>query len=378
LSREDKAVTIKSFFADTVAEAIREARKELGEEAMLLKSRRAQEDARHLGAYEVVFGATEGVLADATPSTGTARAASASEGIWDEPSMALSVPAPATAPTPAARPRPSSASALYYKLIELDFDEWLAAEFAERVQGRLLAEEFSEADGSGPRLVGDDGVRRAIALEAERLLPRDSNLDGGLAALIGPPGGGKTSAIVRLAVAYGLAQKRHVVLLAASDHRVAAPGLLRQYAALLGVEFHEAASVDELRERTEQRNEGDLMLIDTPGYGPRDSEQAKALAEFLAERDEIQKHLVLPATLKGEDLQAPVERFEAFGTDRLLFTKLDEAARCGSAFSQAWSSRKPVSFLTTGQQVPGDLVPANRFDLAALLQTRDVAMASAA
>jgi flagellar biosynthesis protein FlhF len=369
-------VTIKSFFADTVAEAIREARKELGEEAMLLKSRRAQEDARHLGAYEVVFGkVAEGVSVDITAAPAIARSSSSSssEGIWDEPSTAVAVSAPA-----AARPRPSGASALYYKLIEMDFDEWLAAEFAERVQARLLADEFADADDSGPRLVGDDGVRRAISLEAERLLPRDSSLDGGLAALIGPPGAGKTSTIVRLAVAYGLAQQRRVVLLAASDHRVPAPGILRHYAALLGVEFHEAASVEELGDHVERRNEDDLMLIDTPGYGAREGERSRELAEFLAGHDEIQKHLVLPATLKGEDLRSPIERFKAFGTGRLLFTKLDEAARCGSAFSQAWSSRIPVSFLTTGQQVPGDLVPANRFDLAALLQTRDAAMASAA
>jgi flagellar biosynthesis protein FlhF len=273
------------------------------------------------------------------------------------------------------------ANALFHKLIEMDFDERLAAEFSERVQARLVTEGFSASrDSAASRVgLGDDAVARAISLETARLLPQNSSLDGGLAALIGPPGGGKTSTIVRLAVAYGLAHGRRVVLLAAKDHRVAASGMLRQYAALLGVEFHDAAGVPELQDRVERRQEGELILIDTPGYGPRDREQARELADFLAQSGEIQKHLVLPATVKSEDLRSAAERFEAFGTGHLLFTKLDETAGCGSVFSLAWAVRKPISFFTTGQQVPGDLVSASRFDLAALLRTtRNAAMASAA
>jgi flagellar biosynthesis protein FlhF len=373
-------VTIKSFFADTVAEAIRDARKELGEEAMLLKSRRAADEARHLGAYEVVFGTTESLPAAVAPATAvTVRATAApavSEGIWDIPFEPLPAPVPS-----AAEPRPSGGNTLFHKLIEMDFDERLAAEFSERVQARLLTDGFSASRDSAPSRAGfgDEAVARAISLETARLLPQNSSLDGGVAALIGPPGGGKTSTIVRLAVAYGLAHGRRVALLAAHDHRVAASGMLSQYAALLNVEFHDAAGVAELQDRVERRREGELILIDTPGYGPRDQEQARELADFLAQSGEIQKHLVLPATVKSEDLRSAVERFEAFGTGHLLFTKLDETAGCGSVFSLAWAVRKPISFFTTGQQVPGDLVSASRFDLAALLRaTRSAAMASAA
>ena len=117
-------MTIKSFFADTVAAAMREARKELGEEAMLLKSRRAPDESRHLGAYEVVFGVVQAAgeqasgpqdtLADVAVSNGVpsigaaanglhangsaakgaapngvAAAFAASESIWDIPSIRL-------------------------------------------------------------------------------------------------------------------------------------------------------------------------------------------------------------------------------------------------------------------------------------------------
>jgi flagellar biosynthesis protein FlhF len=360
------AMTIKSFFADTIAAAIREARAELGEEAMLLKSRRAPDEARHLGAYEVVFGV---VQADR-------REAPASESIWD-----VSFEASARAAQTAALARPR-ADALYGKLIELEFDEPLAADFAARVQARLAAEGFSGKDSrAGVVASAEAAVEQAISLEAERFFERNAGLDGrgnGIAALIGPPGGGKTSTVVRLAVAYGLAKGRRVVLLAANDHRVAAAGKLLHYASLLGVECHAACRPQELAGHLNRAQEGDLVLIDTPGYGPRDREHAQSLAEFLAQRPEIQKHLVLPATLKTDDLRAAVERFEVFGTGSLLFTRLDETARFGAAFSEAAACRKPISFLSSGQRVPGDIEAASQFPWAALLRAQEGAMASAA
>lgn len=370
-------MTIKSFFADTVAAAIREARAQLGEDAMLLKSRRAPQEARHLGAYEVVFGVLQAApQASSRLASSSARPTGVSEGIWDVPFETAW-----QSSHTAGSERPSS-GALYRKLLELEFDERLAAEFAERVQARLLAEDFAGTGSTaGPTAPREDDVERAISLEAERFFERDTALDsegGGVAALIGPPGGGKTSTVVRLAVAYGLAKARPVVLLAANDHRVAATGRLLHYASLLGVECHAACRPQELGDRMKRRQEGDLILIDTPGYGPRDMEHAQPLADFLAQRREIQKHLVLPATLQADDLRAAVARFEVFGTDRLLFTRLDETARCGPAFSEAAASRKPISFLASGQQVPGDIAPASRFPLAALLRIREGAMASAA
>jgi flagellar biosynthesis protein FlhF len=359
-------MTIKSFFADTVAAAIREARAQLGEEAMLLKSRRAPEEARHLGAYEVVFG----VLRTPHSMAGMLDAA-ASESIWD---------VAAETGCPPARPaalQPPNADALYRKLLELEFNADLAAEFAGRVQARVLGEDFS---GAGPE-APESTLARAISLEAERFFERDSLIeteDCAAVALIGPPGGGKTSIVIRLAVAYGLAKQRRVILLSAKDHRAAAAAKLAHYASLLGVEVQLGCRPQELGERVKSGRAGELILIDTPGFGPRDMEQAQPLAEFLSQRDEIQKHLVLPATLKAEDLRAVAERFEILGIDRLLFTRLDETARCGPAFSEAAAGGKRISFLTSGQQVPGDIMPAREFPLAALLRTRQDAMASAA
>jgi flagellar biosynthesis protein FlhF len=197
-------------------------------------------------------------------------------------------------------------------------------------------------------------------------------------ALIGPPGSGKTSVAVRIAVSYGLALDRPVVFLAADDHRVGADAKLQQFAALLGVEYAATRNVADLREQINTRDENTLILIDTPGLAPGELDQAEKIATFLAQRRDIQKHLVLPATMKSDDMQAAIERFEIFGTDRLLFTRLDETDRLGPAFSEAAASRKPISFLTVGQQVPGDMMPARDFSLPALLGNQKQKMLTAA
>jgi flagellar biosynthesis protein FlhF len=360
-------VRIKSFFADTVAAAIREARQELGEEAMLLKSSRAPEDAMHLGVYEVVFGVSQD----------SADPLEDSEGIWN------AAPAAAGQPQAADGPEFADAAALYQRMIELDFGERLAVEFVERVNARLLAEGLGAPDdfASDHEEPSKEVVERVIALEAERFFRRDSSLgenSGGVAALIGPPGCGKTSTVVRLAVACGLAQGRRVVLLAAHDHRIGATGRLLQYASLLGVECHSAASPKELWESLKRHKQEDLILIDTPGFGPRDMEQARVLADFFAQRRDVETHLVLPATMKADDLRAAAERFEVFRIDRLLFTRLDETSRPGPVFTEAATSRKPISFLTTGQQVPGDIQPASQFHLPSLLGKPKARMVSAA
>jgi flagellar biosynthesis protein FlhF len=360
-------VRIKSFYADTVAAAIREARKDLGEEAMLLKSRRAPEDVRQLGVYEVVFGVSQ-AAGDALDD---------SEGVWRAASPAAGRAQAAEGPAFA------DAEALYQRLVELDFGERLAAEFVERVKARLLAEGLGGPDDftSSHEAPGEDVVERVISLESERFFRRDSTLgqeSGGIAALIGPPGSGKTSTVIRLAVACGLGQGRRVILLAASDYRIGATGRLLQYASLLGVECHAAGNPRDLRDGLKHHKEQDLTLIDTPGYGPRDMEQARPLADFFAQRQDVETHLVLPATMKADDLRAAVDRFEAFRADRLLFTRLDETARPGPVFSEAATSRKPISFLTTGQQVPGDILPASQFSLPALLGKPKARMVSAA
>ena len=132
------------------------------------------------------------------------------------------------------------------------------------------------------------------------------------------------------------------------DFRVAGADQLRSYAAILGAGFQALDNVGALAQALDEYRGKRLVLIDTPGYGPRDMDRAADLARFLSTRPDIATHLVLTASMKSADLTHVAERFEIFRPSSLLFTRLDETACFGTAFSLSVRQRKP------------DLVPGNR------------------
>jgi len=138
----------------------------------------------------------------------------------------------------------------------------------------------------------------------------------------------------------------------------AADGQLRSHASILGAGFQAAETLRALAQAIEERHAKSPNLIDTPGYGPNDWEDAGDLARFLASRLDIEVHLVLSASMKSADLSRVVDRFEIFRPGKLLFTRLDETGTFGPIGNEAARTGKPVSFLASGRQIPEDLAPA--------------------
>jgi flagellar biosynthesis protein FlhF len=342
-----------------VAAAIREARQDLGEDALLLRSRRAPEEYVRFGAYEVVFGVQESPEEEPSGHAPEERHAHSREVLdFSE----------AGATEPSRRQKRLSAT-----LIGFDLDKPLARSLAARIEARLPAPKPGlKRSKKGQFQRRPDCARQVMREELDRFFPRDLGAEGDFGgrvlAVCGPPGSGKTSAILRLAVRYGVAYGRRTVLLAAEDHRIAGSERLLRHAELLGVECRLADSLEELGKALESRRKNDFFLIDSPGLARREVKSAAELAAWLAASNEIQRHLVLPATMKRSDLQDCIRSFAPFRPDRLLFTKLDETREYGSIFSAAAASGIPISFLTSGQQAPGNILPASRLRLSRLLQ----------
>jgi flagellar biosynthesis protein FlhF len=206
--------------------------------------------------------------------------------------------------------------------------------------------------------------QRALITEASSRFTADATLGRGpahprIVALVGPPGSGKTTSLVKLAVNYGLAARRPTLLLSMDTHRVAAADQLRSYAAILGVGFQLLETVASLAQAIEENRGKELIFIDTPGLGYGDLEDSESLTHFLATRGDIDTHLVLAASMKAADLSRMVDAFEVLRPHHLLFTKLDETGTYGPIFSEAARSRKPLSFFTAGQRIPEDLETAS-------------------
>ena len=340
-------MTIKSLFAASVADAIRQARKELGDEAILLKCRRAPREWEDLGAYEVVFGVGF--------ETRLRSSGELSVDIEEEAAIELQA---SIERIPYLQDRldkngfdPGVAQGmLQYVRSGLTASGGLGRDDSERIADTLLVEAFRESVCLSSAL-GDAAARSA-------------------AALVGPPGVGKSVLAVRLAISEGLAIGRPVMVIAAPDARPGGGERLRWFCELLDVEFRQAARLSQLASWLERLPTNALTLIDTPGLGPQDMQSHDLLTTLLGLRSEIRKHLVLSACSSLEQLKASQSLFADFKPTRLAYTRLDEAQFLGPALSHAAIAAIPVSYFTTGQDVPGDLLPAEELDFAALLDAQ--------
>jgi len=188
-----------------------------------------------------------------------------------------------------------------------------------------------------------------------------------IVALVGPPGSGKTTCLVKLAVNYGLAARRPVLLLSMDTYRVAAAEQLRAYAAILGVGFQVLETVPALAQAIEENRGKELIFIDTPGLGLGETADYSRLGQFLSGRADIDTQLVVSSSMKSADLSRVVDGFEVFRPRRLIFTKLDETGSFGPILNEAVRTGKPLSFFASGQRIPEDLEAATKSRLAELV-----------
>jgi flagellar biosynthesis protein FlhF len=356
-------VKLKSYFAKNVTAALERARLELGPEAMLVHSRTAPPETRHLGECEVVMAlAPLGATAGASPGSGagSASAPPAQEDFRPLAAemqdirrqmerMAAAVGRSNVLIAARSLPHPRMAQ-MFASLVESGVDPELAHDMLDRLRAAGAEAEMLEG-ALAAEIAGRVACDGQLGSEGQR--PR-------IVALVGPCGGGKTSTLVKLAVQYGLAARRPTQFLSVDTYRIAAADQLRSYAAILGVGFQALETPGALAQAIEEHRHKDLILIDTPGHGLNDLADAADLARFLASRSDIDTHLVLTASMKSADLSRVVDRFEVFRPQKLLFAKLDETEAFGPILNEAARTGKPLSFLSAGQRIPEDLEPATK------------------
>ncbi|MBL8851025.1 MAG: flagellar biosynthesis protein FlhF [Planctomycetaceae bacterium] len=186
-------------------------------------------------------------------------------------------------------------------------------------------------------------------------------------ALVGPTGVGKTTTLAKLAANFKLRDQVKVGLVTVDTYRVAAVDQLRTYAEIIDLPMHVVSSPREMRHALDELREMDLVLIDTAGRSPRDELKIQELQSFLAEADVDQVHLVLSLVASAASLEHAATKFRPVGVTSLLLTKLDEVAGAGAILTAARRIALPISYLTTGQDVPDDIEAASTPRLARLV-----------
>jgi flagellar biosynthesis protein FlhF len=250
---------------------------------------------------------------------------------------------------------------LHRDLLENGVDAQIANALTQEITLQLSGEAFEDR----PLLVRTLRERVSRVLRAAPFAPAGAR--PWVIALVGPTGVGKTTTLAKMATHPDLFGRKRVALVSADTYRIAAVEQLKTFASIAGVPMEAVYRPSDIRRVIDRFSDHDVILIDTAGRSQNNRDQLRDLAAFMefAKPDDV--HLVLSVSTRLEDQLDVIEKFKVIGPSRLLFTKLDETTNLGMLLNVCFHERKPVSLLTCGQNVPDDVMAPNQLQLVRLV-----------
>ena len=208
--------------------------------------------------------------------------------------------------------------------------------------------------------------RKSLALFAQRMptIEDDMIKKGGVFALVGPTGVGKTTTIAKMAARYALKHGTgNIALVTTDNYRIGAQEQLRTYGRILGTPVKIANNASELRQVLKSLYDKDLVLVDTAGTSQRDMRLTEQFSMLSEGSSLIKSYLVLSASSQQQVLSETVEAYKKVHLDGCVLTKLDESITLGGALSTIVQNKLPLAYVSDGQRVPEDLHLANAIEL---------------
>lgn len=217
---------------------------------------------------------------------------------------------------------------------------------------RAHVDDIREVDEKVVRALAAEEIKRRFARIVE--LPAEREM----IYFIGPTGVGKTTTIAKIAANYVLEKGLRVGLIAADTYRIAAVEQLKTYASILNVPIEVVHDPNDMEAAKQKLSGCDVVLVDTAGRNYRQKMKVSELFAYV-QSDHAAVHLVLSLTMRDEDIEAVLGNFSAWPVTHLLLTKADETTSCGLALNLACKTDYKLSFITTGQNVPDDIMLAD-------------------
>ncbi len=253
---------------------------------------------------------------------------------------------------------PSPYGRLYHRLL---------ANGVSRPRALKIVDGVRQEGGSGEESY-EASVRRAREAIL-RSISREEvpGLEKRVKALVGPTGVGKTTTLAKLAARFALEQKQKVGLITMDTYRIASVDQLQTYADIMKLPLRVAGDGEGFRESLRSFEDRDVILVDTPGRNPEDTEYLNELKRQFGGSPDLEVSLLLTPAMNREGLQVTADRFRLLDYDSLILTKLDECQRFGVVFDILEQAERPVRYVTCGQNVPQDIKEVTPGSLASLI-----------
>lgn len=177
--------------------------------------------------------------------------------------------------------------------------------------------------------------------------------------VVGPTGVGKTTTLAKIAADMVIKHQKKVAFITTDTYRIAAIEQLKTYASILNIPVEVCYSLEEFHTATEKFAHYDAVLIDTAGRNFRNKKYVEDLKKTIDFDKEMETFLVLSLTAKEKDMKAIYQQFALIGIDKLIFTKADETSVYGAMLNMSLEYKVGVAYITNGQDVPDDMIEAS-------------------
>ncbi|MED3964777.1 flagellar biosynthesis protein FlhF [Niallia taxi] len=177
--------------------------------------------------------------------------------------------------------------------------------------------------------------------------------------VIGPTGVGKTTTLAKMAAEFMMKHKKKIGFITTDTYRIAAIDQLKTYATILNVPIEVCYNLEDFDKATKSLADCDIILVDTAGRNFRNQQYVQDLKEVVDYNSDMETLLVLSLTAKQTDMEEIYQQFSSIHIDQFIFTKLDETSTYGAMINLVVKYQKGVAYVTTGQNVPDDIMPAD-------------------
>lgn len=177
--------------------------------------------------------------------------------------------------------------------------------------------------------------------------------------VLGPTGVGKTTTIAKMAARSVLEQKKKVGFITTDTYRIAAIEQLKTYANLLQAPVEIVYNTTDYKNAIEKLEHLDLIFIDTAGRNYKEAKYVNDLKKIINFDSQVESFLVLSLTAKEKDMEAIIQQFDEIPIEKFIFTKVDETNSIGTMYNLMFKYNKGLAYYTNGQEVPEDIEEAN-------------------